>query len=63
MPYYTMLFRFYRKGLWCIEFGDYDLEVVQDEANEYTCNGHKAKTIKTLDADQVAIETSVSELN
>ena len=63
MPYYTMLVRFDGKGLWCIEFGDYDLGVVTDEADEYTYNGHKVKIIKTLDADQEAIEARVLELN
>ena len=47
---------------WCIQFGDYDREVVEDERDEYKENGETTKIIVTND-DQASINEKVVQLN
>lgn len=62
--YYTLLAR--EHGLWVIEFGDYDKEVVQAERDEYRYIGRAARDLKiitTPDAKQKTINAVVAKFN
>lgn len=50
---------------WAIEFGDYDLQTVEDERDDYRDRGWKAKELKiiTTGDTQAAIDAAVAELN
>lgn len=57
--YHTLLTL--ENGLWCIQFGDYDKEVVKQE-KEDSYSDYKCKIITTLD-DQASVDAKVKELN
>jgi hypothetical protein len=46
---------------WCIEFGDYDRDVVEDEAELYREDGHKVRIVSSGDS-QEDIEAAVARL-
>ena len=59
MTYYTLLIKYENK--WFIEFGDYDRQVVEEEAEEFN-HRLKQKIITTSDS-QPEIDRVVNELN
>lgn len=65
-PYYSLLTRDGSPGcLWAIEFGDYDLDTVKDERDDYRDRGWKASELKiiTTTDEQADINRAVFELN
>ncbi len=64
--YYTLIVRDDKQASWCIHFGDYDLDTVQQErfdlidADEY--KGYNIKIITTTD-DQRSIDEAVNVQN
>ena len=59
MTYYTLLIKYEDK--WFIEFGDYDRQVVEEEAEEFS-HRLEQKIITTSDS-QREIDRVVNELN
>lgn len=59
MKYYTLLTL--EGSKWCIQFGDYEKDVVKDEQQD-SYQGYKCKIICTKD-NQKAIEEAVHKLN
>lgn len=60
--YYTIATLDKASGTWHPQFGDYDLETVQDELEEYKGKGERAKIVRSAD-DQVSINNVVAALN
>lgn len=62
-PYYSLLTR--EDGQWAPQFGDYDLDTVKAERDDYRDHGHKAKDLKiiTTTDEQADIKRAVFELN
>jgi hypothetical protein len=64
--YYTLAVQWEKGGRYSPEFGDYDLECVNDERDDmmysYNLSGRQIKVIKTS-ADQSAIDQAISKLN
>ncbi|CAM5598966.1 hypothetical protein MAUB1S_10129 [Mycolicibacterium aubagnense] len=61
--YYSLLTR--EDGQWAPQFGDYDLDTVKFERDDYRDRGHKAKDLKiiTTTDEQADINRAVFELN
>ena len=64
--YYTLAVQWEKGDRYTPEFGDFDIECVQDEREDmlysYDLKGKQIKIIKT-DADQSAIDQAISKLN
>jgi len=60
--YYTLIVRFDALDRWAVQFGDYDREVVEAEAMEYSGGCYATKIIKTA-ASQLAVNLAVANLN
>ena len=59
MAYHTLVTK--EQGRWCIQFGDYDRSVVQQE-REDSYAGCPARIIKTKTAKQAEIDEAVGRL-
>lgn len=59
--YFSLIVRFDRGDRWAVQFGDYDRETVQAEAEEYG-DAYRVKIIKTA-PDQSAINLAVALQN
>lgn len=64
--YYTLAVQWEKGDRYTPEFGDYDLECVQDEREDmlysYDLKGRQIKVIKTDDS-QSSIDSAISKLN
>ena len=62
--YYSVIAKQFRGDNWSIQFGDYERENVESEAEYMRESGERAsiKIIRTVDS-QKAIETEVNRLN
>lgn len=64
--YYTLAVQWEKGSRYTPEFGDYDLECVQDERDDmlysYDLKGRQIKVIKTDDS-QSSIDSAISKLN
>lgn len=64
--YYTLAVQWEKGDRYTPEFGDYDLECVQDERDDmlysYDLKGRQIKVIKTDDS-QSSIDSAISKLN
>jgi len=65
--YHTLLAYDFTLKLWCIEFGDYDKEVVKQEMQDFRDSyGHKSGEVNILTTpfdDQSTIEQYVANFN
>lgn len=63
--YYTLFIRDSETGDWSPQFGDYDLQTVRDEKQDYRDNGVKARDCKIIESkpDQVVIDRITDHLN
>lgn len=60
--YYTLATLDKASGLYHPQFGDYDLETVQDEREEYKEKGERTKIVRSAD-DQASVNAAVALLN
>jgi len=64
--YYTLAIQWEKGDRYSPEFGDYDLECVNDERDDilysYDLKGSQIKVIKT-DCDQSSIDQAIAKLN
>lgn len=52
-------------GVWRMEFGDYNRDIVEDERDDVYAHDHKKKNVKILQVEDTndAITTALSDLN
>ena len=60
--YYVLLVKYSSNDKWSDAFGDYDKEVVEDEAEDSYSDEYATEIIKTLDS-QVLIDAEIARLN
>lgn len=65
--YYTLAIQWNKGDIFSPEFGDYDLECVNDEREDYLNSWHdlKAKQLKIIktDGNQSSIDEAIAKLN
>jgi len=63
--YYSLLVRSNTKSPWCVEFGDYDRDVVMDELRDYMYHDNKRMNLKIICTGdtQAEINAEVERLN
>lgn len=57
-PYYVMLVRHEGETEWTVEFGDYDRECVEYDADVYEYDGHMTTILKCEDARQTTVDAA-----
>lgn len=66
MAYFTLVELDALFGKWCVAFGDYDRETVEDERDEFVSRGIKRKRLhvfRTKSDAQTEIDVAVKKLN
>ena len=63
--YFSLIARTDPGAPWCVEFGDWNRDVVTEERADYRDHGHRASDLKiiTTDGTQASIDAAVAKLN